>query len=144
MEKLPKKQAELKSTESQILQKRGIMRKYLFGFESGALQARTLNKRVEEIEDELALLEKRKRHLEGEINRSKIQPVTVEVVRKVIGKLEEVILSASPSEKRAFIRNIIKTIKVHSRSYIEPYYRIPLVRIMSGVALRGSRKVTRP
>jgi site-specific DNA recombinase len=101
MEKVPKKQAELKSTESQILQKRAIMRKYLFGFESGALQARTLNKRVEEIENGIALLEKRKRQLEGEINRSKIQPVTIEVVRKVIGRLEEVILSASPSEKKS-------------------------------------------
>jgi len=112
------------------------MQKYLSAFESGALQARSLNERVKEIEDEIALLKERKRYLEDEINRSKIQPVTVESVRKVIGKLEEVISSASPSEKRAFIRNIIKTIKVHSRSYIEPYYRIPSVRIMSGLAPR--------
>lgn len=138
-EKLPKKQAELRSIERQISQKRGIMQKYLSAFESGALQARSLNERVKEIEDEIALLKERKRYLEDEINRSKIQPVTVESVRKVIGKLEEVISSASPSEKRAFIRNIIKTIKVHSRSYIEPYYRIPSVRIMSGLAPRTGR-----
>ena len=65
--------------------------------------------------------------------------MTVESERKVIGKLEEVISSASPSEKRAFIRNIMNTIKVHSRSYIEPYYSIPSVRIMSGLAPRAGR-----
>ena len=139
MEKLPQKQAELRSIERQTSQKRAIMQKYLSAFESGTLQARSLNERVNEIEDEIALLEERKRYLEDEINSSKIQPVTVETVRKVISKLEEVILSASPSEKRSFIRIIIKTIKVHSRSYIEPYYRIPLVRIMSGVAPLAGR-----
>lgn len=63
--------------------------------------------------------------------------MTVESARKVIGKLEEVISFASPSGKRAFIRNIINTIKVHSGSCIEPYYRIPLVRIVSGLPSRA-------
>ena len=137
MEKLPKKQAELRSIERQISDKRGILRKYLSAFESGALQARRLNERVQEIEDEIALLKERKSFLEDEIARSRIQPITVEDLGKVIRKLEKVVLSARPSERKAFLRNMIKTIKVHSPYYIEPYYRIPLVRIMSGVAPRA-------
>lgn len=136
MEKLPKKQAELRTVERQISEKRGYMRRYLSGFESGVQQARSLNERVQEIENEIALLEEGKSSLEEEIASSRIQPITVGDLKKIIGKLEKVVLSARPSEQKVFFRNVIKTIKVHSPYYIQPYYRIPSVRIMSGVAPR--------
>lgn len=56
----------------------------------------------------------------------------------MIGRLEEIILSGRSSEMKALMRNVVKSIKVHSISYIQPYYRIPSVRVMSGSAPRRS------
>ena len=47
--------------------------------------------------------------------------------------------SCSQKEKKAFLRNVIKTTKVRSYSHVEPYYRIPEFRIMSGLAPRAGR-----
>ena len=138
MENLPKKHAELRNIESQISQKRATIQKYLSAFESIPIgkRARSLNERVRQVEDEIAQLEERKGSLKDEITGSRLQSVTAEDVTKMIGRLEEIILSGRASEKKAFIRNVVKSIKVHSTSYIEPYYRIPSVRIMSGSAPR--------
>jgi len=139
MEKLPKKRAELKMIEKSIAHQQTILRRYLTCFESGMLEARALSERVHEIENEIALLEDRKEHLEEEITQTRIQPVTAEDLAKVMRELEEVILSAGPPQRKAFLRNVVKTIKVQSPHHIEPCYRIPSVRIMSGMAPRSSR-----
>jgi len=133
--KVQKKEGELKLLEKETSQRRSLVKKYLSAFESGALQAiDTLNERLSEIEEEIRLLEERKICLAEEIKRSKVQPLTIHDVRKVMGKFEEVILGAGAPQRRAFVRNIVKRIKVHSSSHIEPYYRIPPVRIMYDLA----------
>lgn len=138
--KVQKKEGELKLLEKEISQRRSLVKKYLSAFESGALQAiDTLNERLSEIEEEIRLLEERKACLAEEIKRSKVQPLTVHDVRKVMGKFKEVILGAGAPQRRAFVRNIVKRIKVHSSSHIEPYYRIPPVRIMYDLAPRTGR-----
>lgn len=87
------------------------------------------------------MLKERKTSLEYEINQSRLEPRTLRDVGKAVAKLDKVILSANPSEKRRLLRNVIKTIKVHSHSHIEPYYRIPEFRIMSGIAPRTPLQV---
>lgn len=138
-ERIPKKEAELKILQRQISKKKSLIKKYLSTFESGVLKAKSLGERVTEIEEEIALLQERKEYLDDEISRSKLEPVSREGMRKVISKLEEVVLSAGPSERRAFLKNIVKTIKVHPSLCIEPYYRIPSVRTVSGLAPRIGR-----
>jgi len=136
-EKIPKKEVELHTVKVQISKKQSIIQRYLSAFESGTLDAVSCNERVKKIESEIMLLQERKTQLEQEIKESKIQPLTLQEIKKVIGKLDEIILSASPSLKKAFLRKIIKIIKVHPSSHLEPYYKIPLVCIMSGVAPRA-------
>lgn len=138
--KVCKKKGELKLLERQISHKLNLVRRYLSAFESGALEAtETLNERVTEIEQEIRLLKERKVHLTEETERSRIQPLSAEDLRRVVDKLEEVIMGAGASERRAFVRNIVKRIKVRSASHIEPYYRIPSVRIISALAPRAGR-----
>jgi len=92
---------------------------------------------LKKIEEEIELLQERKIKLQAEINNSKTYPFNLGEIRKVVDKLEKVISLANPSEGKAFLRRIIKKIKVHSPCKIEPYYRIPAVCIMSGVAPRA-------
>jgi len=133
-ERIPKKKAELKNLEKEILKRKNIIQRYLLAFEAGKMNAESCNERVKELEEEIYLLKEKHIRLQEEIGNSETFSFNLEEIKKVIDKLEEVILSGNPSEGKAFLRRIIKKIKVHSPCKIEPYYRIPAVCIMSGVA----------
>jgi len=134
---LPKKQAEMINYEKQIRHKKKLINRYLGAFESGTLDQTLCGERLRNITEELKLLEQQMTQVKEDLTQNKYQPITFEDVWKTVSKLEEVISGARVSEKRAFLRKVIKTIKVHSPSRIQPYYQIPAVRIMLGVAPRA-------
>ncbi len=131
--KLPKKVAELKSLEREMQRKETITRRYRGAFEVGSLDAQEFGFRVSELNEEIQLLRQREVQLKDELINLKVQPVTFKDIQEMMERFEKVIMSAPPSETKAFLRRVIKTIKVHSVGFIEPYYRLPVVRIMSGL-----------
>ncbi len=135
--RLPKRQAEVRIYEKQIRHKKKVINRYLAAFESGTLSETLCGERLRNIAEELRVAEQQIAQAKEETARTKEKPITFEDVRKAVSKLEQVISGVRVSEKRAFLRKVIKTIKVHSPSRIQPYYQIPAVRIMSGVAPRA-------
>ncbi|MCZ2809796.1 MAG: recombinase family protein [Candidatus Bathyarchaeota archaeon] len=133
---LPKKQAEMINYEKQIRHKKELINRYLGAFESGTLDQTLCGQRLRNIAEELKLLEQQMTQVKEDVTQNKYQPITFEDVWKAVSKLEEVISGARVSEKRTLLRKVIKTIKVHSPNRIQPYYQIPAVRIISGVAPR--------
>ncbi|MEE9191359.1 MAG: recombinase family protein [Candidatus Aerophobetes bacterium] len=134
--KLPRKKAEFKTVTKQIRQKRAVIKRYLSAFETGKLGVESTHERVGELENEIALLEEGKARLDTELRTVTIEPLSVQQIREVVSKLTEIVLSPRPSEGRAFLRNVVKTVKVFSASHLQPYYRIPMVRTVSGMAPR--------
>lgn len=134
--KLPKRQAEVRIYEKQIRHKKEMINRYLAAFESGALSEALCGERLRNIAGELKLAEEQLAQAKEGTARTKEEPITFEDVRKAVSKLEQVISEAGASEQRAFLRKVIKTIKVYSIDRIQAYYRISAVRIMSGLAPR--------
>ncbi len=133
---LPKRQAEVITYKKQIKHKKAIINRYLAAFESGTLSEDICGERLRSITEELRLVEKQLAKSKQETDQTREQKITFEDVCRTMSKLEKVMSGAGASEQRAFLRRVIKTIKVHSIDHIQAYYRIPAVRIMSGLAPR--------
>ncbi len=139
---LPKRQAEVIIYEKQIRHKKAVINRYLAAFESGTLSEELCGERLRNITEELRLAEEQLDQVKKEAARTREEPITFEDVRRSVGNLEKVMSGAGASEQRAFLRKVIKTIKVYSIDRIQAYYRIPAVRIMSGLAPRAGLEPT--
>ncbi len=141
---LPKRQAEVITYEKQIRHKKAIINRYLAAFESGTLSEDICGERLRNIAEELRVAEQQINQAKQDTVLIKEKPITFEDVRRAVGKLEEVMSGAGAPEQRAFLRKVIKTIKVHSINHIQAYYRISTVRIMSALAPRAGLELSGP
>ena len=94
-----------------------------------------MQKILEDLAKELEELKRTRERLQKEEETERFEPVSYRDIQRIIRDLEMVLSQASPSEAKKLLRLVIKRIDVHSPEFIEqPYYRIPTVRVKSGLA----------
>ena len=81
-EKIPKKKAELKNLEKEILKRKSTIQKYLIAFETGKMNAESCNERARELEEEIYLLKEKHIRLQEEISNSETFSFNLEEVKK--------------------------------------------------------------
>jgi len=137
--KLPNLKNELERVEKQLKEKEKLADLYFTRFEKGGSLTPLIEKRLRGIGEQCKELEQRKGELLRPMEVGQFQPASVEDIQRAIGHLEEAISQVPPSEVKKLIRLVVKRIDIHSPEHIEPYYRVPMVRVESGLAPRIGR-----
>jgi len=84
-------------------------------------------------------LQETRHELEKKIETQRFEPVSSRDIEKMIMDLEKALLQASTGEIKKLLHLVVRRVDVHSPGFIEPYYRVPAVRIASGLAPRAGR-----
>lgn len=136
--KLRKKRPDLKkrlqAVERQIKDKEKLADLYFQEFEKKRRLSPLVEKKLQSIAEECKELEKAKGEILGRMEVGQFHPVSAEDVERMIGNLEKALLQAPPSEVKQLLRLVVKRVDIHSPELIQPYYRVPVVRIESGLA----------
>lgn len=135
--KVPDLKKELEAVERRIKGKEQLADLYFEKFERKGSLSPLVEKRLRGIAEEHTELEKTKGEIRTRMEVGQFQPVRAEDIQRVIGNLEKALLQAPPSEVKQLLRLIIKRVDIYSPELIQPYYRIPRVRIESGLAPRA-------
>ncbi len=132
--KLPNLKKELGRVERQLKEKEKSADLYFTTFEKEGFLSPLVEKKLRAIGEQCRELEKTKGEILGQMQVGQFQPASAEDIQKAIRNLEKAISDAPPSEVKKLIRLLVKRVDIHSPGHIEAYYRIPTVRIESGLA----------
>jgi len=141
-EKIPLVEAQLELVERKIKEKEALINLYFEKFEKEKSLSRLVKQRLEEINTELEQLKQTRDKFQEEAKTQPFEPANSEDIRKIIVNLQNTLALASRSEAKKLLRLVVKRIDVHSPHFIEPYYRVPSVRVMSGSAPRAGLEPT--
>ena len=135
-EKIPVLEKELELLDRKIRGKEDLATLYFKKFEKEKSLSSLVEKRLKNLAQELEELKQTRHKLHRKMETQRFQPASFHDIEKVIADLERTFLQASTGEVKKMLRLVIRRLDVHSPEFVEPYYRIPVVRIVSGMAPR--------
>lgn len=123
----------LASIQHQLAGARRSLDRYFGAFEQGIMSAVDCRERVDGLRDRIEALEAEERAI-AEGSRESLSPAaTADDVAEWARDLRLLFESATPQQKKALIRLLVKELRVMSRSEIRPTYKLPaLVRAPEG------------
>jgi len=136
----------LASIQRQLAGARRSLDRYFGAFEQGTLSAADCRERVDRLKDRIEALEAEERTIAQGGHKGLSMAHTAADVAEWAGDLRFLFESATPQQKKALIRLLVKELRVMSRKEIRPTYKIPaLVRAPEGqVVPTGFEPVSPP
>jgi exonuclease VII small subunit len=136
----------LASIQQQLAAARRSLDRYFGAFEQGILSAADCRERVDRLRERIEALEAEERAIaEGGPDRLSVAPTAADVAEWA-RDLRLLFDGATPQQKKALVRLLVKELRVMSRKDIRPTYKIPaLVRAPEGqVVPTGFEPVSPP
>ncbi len=135
-ERIPFVEAQLELIERKIKENEELVQLYFDKFEKEKSLSPLVKQRLQKINTELEGLKQARGKLQEEAKTEPLKPTSSEDIGRIIENLQTVLAQAAPSEAKRLLRLLVERIDVHSPHFIQPYYRIPAVRVKSGLAPR--------
>jgi site-specific DNA recombinase len=106
--------------------------RYLAAFEKGTLPEDACGQRLREISDELDQLTARKTELEPRLSEATPAPLDQEALARALHAVTDGFPAIEPSQRKHLIQQLVATIEIRDRDWIQPTLRLPTVRIQGG------------
>jgi site-specific DNA recombinase len=106
--------------------------RYLQAFERGTLPEEACGQRLREIADELDQLTARQAELEPQLTQPAPLQLDPDTFARALHSLTDGLPEIEPSQRKHLIQQLVASIEIRDRDWIQPTLRLPTVRIVTG------------
>jgi site-specific DNA recombinase len=119
------REEELQAVTAEIAKTETAIDRYLSAFETGDLPQDACGRRVRDLNGRLAELHGRQHDLTDELDHDHITAPTAAQLTQLRNAIGEALHHGSAGTTKALLHNLVHEIRVHDRTTITPYYRVP-------------------